>query len=155
MRCARYPAEDFCLPEEMGNYLTAPSGNNATIVPEEVTKKPSITIIPNIEVGPSPPAKEQQNIIAKDLCSVEVSMPGLKINPASAQEILSKLGLSQVNDFKQEVKPTIVYVPTPVTVEEKPLAAEEVNPTDEEKILEVPLPTGPKSAKKKGKKHRH
>lgn len=143
----------------MGNYLTAPSGTNTTVIPLNVTK---VTLIPNIEIsGASSVAKEEQNVIAKDFANVEVNIPsGITINTSLAQEILSKLTLSTTNDASiveqvSEVNGEVEVKPT--TAEEpEPIVAEEPKPTvvEEEKILEVPLPTGPKSnKKKKGKKH--
>lgn len=128
----------------MGNYLTAPFSTNT---PLNATK---VTLIPNIEVGSSSADKEQQNVIAKDFCNVEVNIPGgITINSDLAQEIISKLAKSDETVIEQ--LPEERNEPE----EPKPVIVEEPKPTiaQEEKILEVPLPTGPKSKKKKGKKH--
>jgi hypothetical protein len=74
-------------------------------------------------------------------------------------EETSAITVEEPKPTTKELLPVAVEEPKPTIEEIKPVAVEEPKPTpvEEEKILEVPLPTGPKSAstnkKKKGKKH--
>lgn len=148
----------------MGQYLSVPSLNSTTVVPANTT-----TTVTSTETNTP--------IESCTLASVAVSGPALIIKPPVTLTVAvteePKLNVveekpaveEEPKPTTEEIQPVTIDEPKPTPVEEKPIiieepkpiAIEEVQPVSaaEEKILEVPLPTGPKSAKKKGKKHRN